>query len=51
MHPHEKSLIRAGLAKAARITDAQRKKIAKLTKAEVKALVSASRKLRLKRFF
>jgi hypothetical protein len=47
-HPHEKRLIRAGLVKAARVTDAQRKKIAKLSKGEVRALMSAKRKLRYK---
>lgn len=44
-HPHEKHLVRAGLAKAARVSDSQRKKIAKLSAGEVKALVSAKRKL------
>ena len=47
-HPHEKALVKAGLAKPARMSDAQRKKIAKLTKGEVKALASAKRKLRFK---
>jgi hypothetical protein len=45
MYPHEKTLIRAGLLKATRITEAQWRKIAKLTSAEVKALVSVRRKL------
>jgi hypothetical protein len=45
MHPHEIALIRAGLLKATRITDAHRRKIATLTSAEVKALVSVKRKL------
>jgi len=40
--------MRAGLLKAARTTDAHRKKIAKLSKAEVRALVSAKRKLRFR---
>lgn len=48
MHPNVKSLMRAGLLKAARTTDAHRKKIAKLSKAEVRALVSAKRKLRFR---
>ena len=47
-HPHEKTLVRAGLAKSARMNDKTRKKIAKLTKGEVKALVSAKRKLGFK---
>lgn len=47
-HPHEKSLVKAGLAKSARMMDKTRKKIAKLTKGEVKALVSAKRKLGFK---
>jgi hypothetical protein len=47
-HPHEKSLIRSGLVKATRMTDALRKRIAKLTKPEVKALMSAKRKLRFR---
>lgn len=48
VHPHVKSLVRAGLAKASRVTAAQRKKIAKLSGSEVKALVSAKRKLGFK---
>ena len=48
MDPREKALIRAGLLKATRITDADRRKIAKLTSAEVKALVSVKRKLGFK---
>lgn len=47
-HPHEKSLVRAGLAKSARMGDKARKKIATLTKGEVKAMVSAKRKLGFK---
>ena len=45
MHPHEKTLTHARLLKASRITDAQWRKIAKLTSAEVKALVRVRRKL------
>jgi hypothetical protein len=48
MHPHVKSLTRAGLLKARQLTDAARKKIAKLSKAEVRAMVSAKRKLRFR---
>ena len=44
-HPHEKTLVKAGLAKSARMNDKSRKNLAKLTKGEVKALVSAKRKL------
>lgn len=43
--PQKKILIRAGLIKDARLKDTHRKKLAKLTKAEVRALVSAKRKL------
>ena len=48
VHPNVKQLASAGLAKAARLTDALRKKVAKLTKTEVKALVSAKKKLKFK---
>jgi hypothetical protein len=44
-HPHEKTLSRAGLTKSSRMTAAHRKKIAKLSGSEVKALVSAKKKL------
>lgn len=45
MGRQEKILSRAGLVKDARLTDAKRKKLAKLTIGEVKALVSVMRKL------
>lgn len=48
MHPHEKALVKAKLAKSAKMTDKARKRLAKLTKNEVKALVSAKRKLGFK---
>jgi hypothetical protein len=47
-HPHEKALVRSGLAKSNRMDDKSRKKLAKLTKTEVKSLVSAKRKLGFK---
>ncbi len=42
----ETILSRAGLVRNSRLTDAQRKLVAKLTIAEVKALASVKRKLR-----
>jgi DNA-binding MarR family transcriptional regulator len=43
--PQEKILVRAGLIKGGRLKDDQRKKLAKLTLAEARALVSVKRKL------
>jgi hypothetical protein len=48
MSRQEKLLSRSGLVKEARLTDAQRKKLAKLTTGEVKALMSVKRKLSYK---
>lgn len=45
----EKVLIRAGLIRDARLKDAHRKKLAKLTLAEARALVRVKRKLGYKR--
>lgn len=45
MTRQETMLSRSGLVKLARLTDAQRKKVAKLTTGEVKALLSVRRKL------
>jgi hypothetical protein len=44
-HPHEKRLAKAGLVKSGKLTTGHRKRIAKLSHAEVRALVSAKRKL------
>jgi hypothetical protein len=45
MSRQEKLLSRSGLVKDARLSEGQRKKLAKLTTGEVKALVSVKRKL------
>ena len=42
----ESMLVRAGLVRSARLTDTQRTRLATLTMAEVRALVSVKRKLR-----
>lgn len=44
----EKVLVRAGLIKEARLTDPQRKKLAKITLAEARVLVRVKRKLAYK---
>jgi DNA-binding MarR family transcriptional regulator len=45
MSRQEKTLVRAGLIKSARLKDVHRKKLAKLTLAEAKTLARVKRKL------